>query len=94
MKPGLRVRLAQLEANNTDLAARCSALEADLAEAHRTADTLRQENLQLAAELEEVQILPMYSKCTANVAMLTSKSHISCSRVLPIASFCLPFCLG
>ncbi|MFZ8258151.1 hypothetical protein ACO1KT_14525, partial [Staphylococcus aureus] len=56
VKPGLRVRLAQLEADNTDLAARCSALEADLAEAHRTADTLRQENLQLAAELEEVQI--------------------------------------
>lgn len=45
--------MAQLEADNDDLLARCRAAEAAAAADSRAADALRRENLELAAELAE-----------------------------------------
>jgi hypothetical protein len=45
--------MAQLEADNHDLLARCRAAEAAAAADSRAADALRRENLELAAELAE-----------------------------------------
>lgn len=53
--------MAQLEADNHDLLARCRAAEAAAAADARAADALRRENLELAAELAEAGKAGMYA---------------------------------
>lgn len=52
-KPSLRHAMAQLEADNVDLLARCRTAESAAATESAAADALRAENLELASELAD-----------------------------------------